>query len=59
VRHPSHAEREHIETFAATHLGGAYTPLAVGGELYTLDTADIAALDLAPLVVALHAALAG
>ena len=59
VRHPGHVEREQIETFAATHLGGAYTPLSIGGELHALDTSDFAALDLAPLIAALRAALAG
>jgi predicted kinase len=58
VRHPGHVEREQIETFAATHLGGAYSPLAIGGELHTLDTSDFSAFDHTPLVAALRAALA-
>lgn len=60
ARHPGHIENEQLATFAATHLDGSYTPLAIGGSLHTLDTTDFTRLDLdlAPLFAALRAALA-
>lgn len=57
TRHQGHIENEQFESFAATHLNGAYTPLAIGGTLITLDTSDFARLDLAPLFTSLRAAL--
>jgi len=55
ARHPGHAEHEQMATFAANHLGAdAYTPLAIGGALHTLDTTDFARLNLAPLYAALR-----
>ncbi len=56
-RHPGFIENEQIDSFAATHLGGAYQPLAIEGHLHRLDTTDFASLDLDPLFAALRTAL--
>jgi predicted kinase len=57
-RHPGHVEADQLEGFAATHLNGAYVPLAIGGRLHTLDTTDFAHVDYAPLLADLRTALA-
>lgn len=54
-RHPGHVEADQLASFAATHLSGAYAPLAIGGRLHTLDTTDFDRLDLAPLLAELRA----
>lgn len=56
-RHPGFVENEQIETFAATHLTGAYHPLSIGGEVHMLDTSDVDHLDLALLLGSVQTAL--
>jgi len=59
ARHPGHAEHEQMADFVANHLTpGAYAPLDIGGALHTLDTTDVARLNLASLNAALRATLA-
>lgn len=56
-RHPGHVEHSQYEEQGMTLLRGRMEPLPIEGTLYELDTTDFGALDIAPLVATLHAAL--
>jgi predicted kinase len=48
-RHPGHLDELLIEELAPVLKAGYLAPLAIAGELFTLDTTELADLDLGPL----------
>jgi len=53
-RHPGHGDEALLDELGPTLLAAEYAPLAIGGVLWELDTADFDAVDLQGLFEALE-----
>jgi predicted kinase len=53
ARHPGHVETHNLDEHRDLLLGGHINPLDIGGDLYSLDTTDFAAIDYHGLYAAL------
>jgi predicted kinase len=57
-RHPGHVDPEVVEHFERVGMG-TYAVLAIGGDSVTIDTTDLATVDVAPITARLRQTLQG